>query len=193
MLAEIRDSQPELPVIVATDAGSEEIAVAVMKLGAADYMVKPVDRGRLTAALRRLCDGAGHILLVEDDPDTRAVMRQALGSEGWALTEAENGRVALECMAGIRPDAIVLDLMMPEMDGFEFLGELRGHAAWRDIPVVVVTAADLSPEDRRRLNGAVERVIRKSGHDRDGLLREVGETVAVCVERRRAPAPARRG
>jgi signal transduction histidine kinase/DNA-binding response OmpR family regulator len=176
-------SLAEIPVILVTIVDDRQRGYA---LGAADYMVKPVDRGRLATALRQLCDGTGHILLVEDDPDTRAVMRQVLGAEGWAVTEAENGRVALERMTGIRPDAIVLDLMMPEMDGFEFLGELRSHTEWRDIPVVVVTAADLSAADRRRLNGAVEQVIRKSGHDRDALLREVGDTLTVCVGRRRA-------
>jgi adenylate cyclase len=173
----------DIPVILVTIVDDRQRGYA---LGAAEYMVKPVDRGQLVAALHRLHDGSGHILLVEDDADTRAMMRLLLGGEGWTVTEAENGRVALERLAIRRPDAIVLDLMMPEMDGFEFLDELRGHAQWCDIPVVVVTAVELSAVDRQRLNGAVGQIIRKSGHDRDALLREVGETLAVCVERRRA-------
>jgi signal transduction histidine kinase/DNA-binding response OmpR family regulator/HAMP domain-containing protein len=172
----------DIPVILVTIVDDRQRGYA---LGAVDYMVKPIDRGRLTATLRQLSDGTGHILLVEDDPDTRAMMRQVLKGEGWAVLEAENGRVALERLAVTHPDAIVLDLVMPEMDGFEFLGELRGRAQWRNIPVVVVTAADLSAADHQRLTGAVQQVIQKSGHDRDELLREVGETLTVCVDRRR--------
>jgi len=154
-------------------------------LGATDYLVKPVDRERLAQALERLCGGrpARHILLVEDDETTRTVTRRALEREGWSITPAENGRVALARMAAERPDAILLDLMMPEMDGFEFLAELRRHAPWRDIPVLVLTAMDLTDEDRRRLNGEVERIIQKGAYDRDELLREVGRLLAAAVER----------
>jgi CheY-like chemotaxis protein len=74
---------------------------------------------------------------------------------------------------------------MPEMNGFEFLTELRVHPEWRTIPVVVVTARDLSEADRRRLRGAVERVIQKIGNAGDDLLREVGEALAACVGRPR--------
>jgi CheY-like chemotaxis protein len=95
--------------------------------------------------------------------------------------EATNGRVALDRLKEARPDAIILDLMMPEMDGFEFIAELRNHPGWHDIPVVVVTALDLSEEDHRRLNGDVENVIQKRGHTRDELLREVGKALAACV------------
>jgi CheY-like chemotaxis protein len=84
------------------------------------------------------------------------------------------------------PDAILLDLMMPEMDGFEFLAELRRHATWRDIPVLVLTAKDLTDEDRRRLNGEVERVMQKGAYDRDELLREVGHALAAAIERQEA-------
>jgi CheY-like chemotaxis protein len=73
--------------------------------------------------------------------------------------------------------------MMPEMDGFEFLAELRRHAAWREIPILVLTAMDLTDEDRRRLNGEVERVMQKGAYDRDELLREVGRVLAACVVR----------
>jgi CheY-like chemotaxis protein len=83
-----------------------------------------------------------------------------------------------------RPDVIILDLMMPEMDGFEFLEEMRRKAQWREIPVVVVTAKDLTDEDRRRLNGGVERIILKT--DRDEMLREVRDVLAKCVARQRS-------
>jgi CheY-like chemotaxis protein len=100
--------------------------------------------------------------------------------------QAENGRAALAGLARQRPDAILLDLMMPEMDGFEFLGELRRQAAWRDIPVIVVTAMDLSEEDRRRLSGEVERIIEKGAYGRDELLHEVGRLLTAAIERHEA-------
>ena len=77
---------------------------------------------------------------------------------------------------------IILDLMMPEMDGFEFMDELRRRPAWQDIPVVVITAKDLTEEDRDRLNGGVERIIQKS--DRDEMLRQLSREISKCVKRR---------
>jgi hypothetical protein len=125
------------------------------------------------------------VLVVEADENTRTILRQALASEGWTVAEAEHGRAAFDRLAEARADAIVLDLMMPEMDGFEFVAELRRHPEWRGIPVLVVTALDLSEADRNRLNGSVERVIQKSGPSGNDLLREVGEAVAACIRRSR--------
>ena len=85
----------------------------------------------------------------------------------------------------LSPGLILLDLMMPEMDGFEFVVELHRHEAWRAIPVVVVTANELTTEDRRRLNGYVEKILQKGTYTRDALLREVGDLVAACVARRK--------
>jgi CheY-like chemotaxis protein len=73
--------------------------------------------------------------------------------------------------------------MMPEMDGFEFIAELRGKPEWRHIPVLVVTARDLSEEDRRRLSGGVQQIIQKGAYDRDALLSEVGRVLAATVAR----------
>jgi CheY-like chemotaxis protein/anti-sigma regulatory factor (Ser/Thr protein kinase) len=172
-----------IPVVLVTIVDEKQRGYA---LGIVEHMVKPVDRDRLGAVLRGLCEQPGHLLLVEDDRQTRATMQQALAGGGWTIDEAENGRVALERMARRRPDAIVLDLVMPEMDGFDFLEELRRHDAWRAVPVVVMTARDLSDADRRRLNGGVERIIRKAGSAGDDLLREVGRALAACVGRARA-------
>ena len=95
-------------------------------LGAADYLVKPVDRARLIEALRNICGpAAGRVLLIDDDDVVRRGVRLALAPLGWQVTEAENGQVALACLARSRPDVIILDLMMPQMDGFEFVDELR--------------------------------------------------------------------
>jgi CheY-like chemotaxis protein len=100
------------------------------------------------------------------------------------VTEAENGQVAIEAISAAQPDVIILDLMMPTMDGFEFLDELRGQPDWQGIPVVVITAKDLTEEDRERLNGGVERIIQKS--DRDEMLRQLSREVAKCVKRQAA-------
>jgi len=154
-------------------------------LGAADYLVKPVDRAKLVATLIKICGStAGKALLVDDDEVVRRSVRQALGPIGWQVTEAENGRIAVEAIAGARPDVIILDLMMPKMDGFEFLDALRARPDWQGIPVVVITAKDLTHADRDRLNGEVERIIQKS--DRDEMLRQLSRELAQCVNRQTA-------
>jgi CheY-like chemotaxis protein len=151
-------------------------------LGAADYLVKPVDRAKLVETLTHICGStSGKALLVDDDEVVRRSVRQALEPIGWQVTEAENGQVAVESLAATRPDVIILDLMMPKMDGFEFLDELRSQPTWQDIPVVIITAKDLTQEDRDRLNGGVERIIQKS--DRDEMLRQLSREVAKCVKR----------
>ena len=180
----------DIPVVVVTILDEKNRGFA---LGAAEYMVKPVDRDRLLGVLRTICGRrAGHVLIIEDDEATRAVIHQILTRDGWTIDEAANGRVGLERMAAAVPDVIVLDLMMPEMDGFEFLAELRGRPHGRDVPVLVVTAKDLTDDERRRLNGGVERIILKRGHAPSDLLRELGHELAACIERRRAGADAER-
>ena len=119
--------------------------------------------------LRNICGALGRqVLLVDDDDMMRRGMRSALEQDGWQVSEAENGRVALARLADTRPDIIMLDLVMPEMDGFEFLVEMRSRAEWRDIPVLVVTAKDLTaeermPPERRRGARAAERRRRAPG------------------------------
>ena len=151
-------------------------------LGAADYLVKPVDRTKLIETLTGICGStAGHALLVDDDELVRRGVRQALEPIGWRVTEAENGEVAVGVLAAGRPDVIILDLMMPKMDGFEFLDELRLRPEWQDVPVVIITAKDLTEEDRNRLNGGVERIIQKS--NRDEMLRQLSREIGKCIKR----------
>jgi GAF domain-containing protein/CheY-like chemotaxis protein len=154
-------------------------------LGAADYLVKPVDRTKLVETLTHICGAtSGKVLLVDDDEVVRRGVRQALEPIGWQVSEAENGQVAVEALATARPDVIILDLMMPKMDGFEVLDELRRRPDWQDIPVVIITAKDLTEEDRVRLNGGVERIIQKS--DRDEMLRQLTREISKCVKRQTA-------
>ncbi len=154
-------------------------------LGAADYLVKPVDRTKLVETLTSICgSAAGRALLVDDDDLVRRVVRQVLQPLGWQVSEAENGQVAVHSLGVARPDVIILDLMMPKMDGFEFLDELRSRQDWQDIPVVVITSKDLTDEDRDRLNGGVERIIQKS--DRDEMLRQLTREISKCFKRQTA-------
>jgi hypothetical protein len=148
-------------------------------LGATDYLTKPIDRDRLREILARFADGGAPatVLVVEDDPGTRETLRRTLEKEGWTSRGAEHGRAALAEIENARPALILLDLMMPEMDGFEFLEVLRERPGGAGIPVVVLTAMDLTEEDRARLNGGVERVLSKGGGTTDGLLAELHRLV----------------
>ncbi len=121
--------------------------------------------------------------MVEDDPATRSITRNILEKEGWKVSEAENGRQALERMEEERPSLILLDLMMPEMDGFEFADRVRQRPEWRFIPIVVMTAKDLTANERRRLSGSVETILHKTGDSRAALLKQVRDLVANCAAR----------
>jgi CheY-like chemotaxis protein len=161
-------------------------------LGAAEFMVKPVDREHLAKTLKKLCSSAGRrVLVIDDDQFTRDDVKRCLEREGWQVTEAENGLVALARLAESRPDIILLDLVMPEMDGFEFLAAMRERTEWHDIPVLVVTARDITDDDRCRLNGAVERVISKGAPSPDELMPEVARLLKALVARATSPQPSR--
>ncbi len=172
----------ETPVVMVTMVDDKNLGYA---LGAADYLTKPIDRKRLTAVLDKFRHEkvGGVALVVDDDPVGRRMVAQMLENDGWTVSEAENGLVAFERLAEVRPDLILLDLMMPEMDGFEFSHELRQNPRWRDIPILVVTAKDLTDDDRRRLNGQVLGVLQKGAYSRDELLGEVRRELADRVRR----------
>jgi CheY-like chemotaxis protein len=170
----------EIPVVMLTIVDEKNKGYA---LGAAEYVTKPIDRERLRALLARFCEPGAEksALVVEDDEDTRRWLHHALEREGWQVSEATNGREALESLANGPVDVILLDLMMPEMDGFEFLAERRKNQALFRIPVIVVTAADLTEDDRRCLNGGVLHVLQKSSLTRDQLLGELRDLVAQSL------------
>jgi adenylate cyclase len=177
VLAAIKGDPESTPAVLMSIVDQKNRGYA---LGAADYLVKPVDRAQLVATLTRICgSSSGKALLVDDDEIVRRSVRQALEPIGWQVTEAQNGQVAVEALATAHPDVIILDLMMPKMDGFEFLDELRSQPDWQDIPVVIITAKDLTDE-RDRLNGGVERIIQKS--DRDEMLRQLTREISKCVK-----------
>ncbi|MCH8047077.1 MAG: response regulator [Planctomycetes bacterium] len=169
-------STAHIPVVMVTMVDDQGQGYA---LGAADYLTKPVDWERLSAVLRQLqCDPtAAPVLVVDDDADTRELISRMLHSAGWKSVTAENGRVALERIETQRPLLILLDLSMPEMDGYEFLRELRRRDPTGSIPVVIVTAADLSDEDRQRLSGSVQQIVGKGESFQSELAQAIRQQV----------------
>jgi len=173
-------ADPELvaiPVAMVTFVSERGLATS---LGAADYVLKPVEWERFREVMDRFRDAEGDVLVVDDDPDTRQRMRTVLEKNGWTVVEAGNGEEALDWVAHTMPRLILLDLTMPVMDGFTFLHALRERPGCADIPVVVLTARDLTKEERHRLRGASQ-VLNKG----DISLRDLaGELRALA-----APAP----
>jgi len=177
----------EIPVIMLTIMDEKQMGYA---LGAADFLTKPIDWDRLAAVLQRYecARPPCPVLVVEDDPVMREMLQRRLEKEGWKVIEAENGRVALRRMAQSRPDLILLDLMMPEMDGFQFLDEIHRREDWRAIPIIVVTAKELTAQDRQRLNGSVEKILQKGAYSREELIREVRDLVTASLRSKSAGA-----
>jgi CheY-like chemotaxis protein/anti-sigma regulatory factor (Ser/Thr protein kinase) len=158
-----------IPVIMVSMTTDRNLGYS---LGATEFLMKPVRRDQLINLLDRYAPPGceQHALVVDDKPENREVLRRALESEGWRVSEAENGQLALNEVAKAPPSLILLDLMMPVMDGFEFVREVRLQEPANEIPIVVVTAKDLTEEDRRRLNGSVVSLIEREGLDPDALV-----------------------
>ena len=188
MLARLKD-EPTLaaiPVVMVTMVSEPERGLA---LGAEHYLTKPLDRAELLAIMQRYRsdhEGAGHLLVVEDDEPTRSLMERILTQDGWTVTTANNGVEALEALERVTPALVLLDLMMPRMDGFEFLHRFRQDERHASIPVVVVTAKQLTPEDEARLSSGVSRVLAKGGSERDHLLNEVRNVVTRFAQAARS-------
>jgi CheY-like chemotaxis protein len=174
------DSQiHDIPVILVSMIDERTIGYT---LGASEYLLKPVQRERLIEVIERYCKHptSKSILLVEDEPDVRELVRRTLEKEGWTVREAWNGQDALDKLQEQIPDVIVLDLMMPEMDGFEFVNHLHSASSvWQDIPLLVLTAMELTNEERQRLNGHVQRIFQKGGTSQYDIVRDVSAIVAA--------------
>ena len=178
-------SDPELrdiPVILLSIVNDRKTGFA---LGATEYLTKPFDRERLTSVLGRISKGRGSrlALVVDDLPENRELLRRALEGDGWTVEEAGHGREALERLEVRRPDVILLDLMMPEMDGIEFVERLRASERNHSIPVLVVTAKEITPVDRQRLSGGVQAILQKGSVD---LTELVSQTRALLSSRTQA-------
>jgi PAS domain S-box-containing protein len=170
----------DIPVIVLTMAGDKATGLS---LGAMEYLRKPLEKGPLLKILNKCCAqiGTQRALIVDDDHTTRDMLRRLLEKENWQVMEAKNGQVALEEMARQAPEVILLDLMMPVMDGFGFLTEIRKVEAYRDIPVVVVTAMDITAEARQRLEEGVVTILQKGSYVREELLGQIKSAVGRLI------------
>lgn len=164
----------DIPVIMTTMVDERNKGYA---LGVADYMIKPIERHRLAAVLKKFQSekSQGPVLIVEDDAANREIL---VRREGWPVVEAENGRAALERVKETPPALILLDLMLPELDDFGLVRELRASQAFEAIPVVILTAKDLDDADRLQLTGRVRKIFQKGAYSRDDLLREICGVIA---------------
>jgi signal transduction histidine kinase/CheY-like chemotaxis protein len=161
----------EIPVVIVTVLADRGIAVS---LGAAEFLTKPVDRARLAATIRQNVHGTGVVLVVDDEPESRRIARRHLERLGWEVDEAEEGADALHWLSqNPRPAMILLDLLMPSMNGFVFLEEIAKHAEWRDIPIVILTAMPLGAAERELLAGRTREVLAKGTDDLASVLRRI--------------------
>ena len=167
----------EIPVILLSIVDDRPMGHS---LGAADYLTKPIDRKRLLSVLEtHLANQVSPtILVVEDDVNAREIMGRFLQRQDWTVDLASNGREALQYLDNHLPNLIVLDLMMPEMDGFEFIQMLRQNSDWQNIPVIVVTAKALTASDQQQLEG-VARVYQKADLNRQELISELQAMVST--------------
>lgn len=174
------DAVKHIPVVMLSMIDNESLGFA---LGANDYLTKPVDRDKFVAVLRQYHlrnpqNTINHILIVEDDLATQDLFRRTAEKEGWQAHTAENGVVGLNRLAQQKPDLILLDLMMPEMDGFQFVREMRQNELWQDIPIIVVTAKTLEESERQQLQGHVKQIVAKGEYTPKQLLKEI-QTILV--------------
>jgi signal transduction histidine kinase/DNA-binding response OmpR family regulator len=181
-------SDPQLahiPVIMLTVLDDRNLGFS---LGASEFMTKPVDRDRLLALLRKLAPAGGHgpVLIVDDDPDVRELVKATVKAAGMKSAEAANGRLALQWLdEHAAPALILLDLMMPEMDGFEFLDRVRDRKDLGHVPIVVLTAKELTDDERTYLAERTLLVLSKSGQP----IRSLGPALLALARRSRAAAP----
>jgi two-component system NtrC family sensor kinase len=155
------------PIVVVSIVAKEQSGKI---LGAIDVVEKPLDREKLLAAIQRnLTSGKSKVLVVDDDPDARRIVTTCMAEEGMQTETASNGREALEVLDRFSADLIFLDLLMPEMDGITFLDHIRTDSAHSHLPIVVITAKELTPHEIQQLSSETRGIIRKSADLNDKL------------------------
>ncbi len=179
VLSELKEDRrtASIPVILLTIIDEKEKGFA---LGASDYLLKPVSAETVARVLDRHRKGSPpfSVLVVEDDESTLAAYRGMVERAGWECLTATNALQALAILEDRIPSLALLDLMMPGMDGFELVAEFQNRPLWRDIPVIVVTAKDITPEDRARLDWPqIQRVVQKGGYGRKELVSMVQDLI----------------
>lgn len=169
-----------IPVIMYTMVDERNFGIAI---GATEYLIKPVSKEEILQVLEKFRHriNSGYILIVDDDPDLRDIATRTIEKEGWSVQSAENGKIALSILEQGMPSIIFLDLMMPVMNGFEFLSVFETHREWDRIPIVIITSRDLSLEERQRLNGTVRKIIQKGDFTPEKLLKQLAQLIPRLI------------
>jgi DNA-binding response OmpR family regulator len=175
----------DIPVVMMTMVDDQNLGYA---LGAAEYLLKPVNAKQLGTILDKYKPDltSNSILVVEDDLDIREMLCRQLKKQNWEVIEAENGSQALMKLANHSPALIISDLMMPEMDGFELIHQLHQQEQWRSIPIVVLTAKEITSEDRQKLNGGVIKIFAKGSYLSSDLFEEVNHLLSQAIARQQS-------
>lgn len=178
ILQEIK-SDPELkeiPVIICSVIDNAELGFA---LGASDYLVKPVDKITLLNKLEELSfltkkrKKPINVLCIDDNQEVLELLSSILDAEGYNVITANSGKDGVEKTLSYRPDLIILDLMMPDIDGFEVTQKIKNNPSTKDIPILILTAKDLTVEDKLRLAGKIENYLRKKHFTKEDLLMHI--------------------
>ena len=170
----------DIPVIILTIVDNKPMG---FRLGASDYLVKPLNEKSVLDALRRLAKSNGGVgprklLVVDDDPKVVDMVQQMLDGEGFAIESAADGVEALTHLKGNQPDAILLDLLMPRMDGFQLIDEIHKQPRLGAIPIIVLTAKSLSNEEQAQLEKSVASIVQKQGLGSETLIKEIHQIVS---------------
>jgi CheY-like chemotaxis protein/anti-sigma regulatory factor (Ser/Thr protein kinase) len=168
----------DIPIVMITMAQDKNLSYA---LGATEYLTKPVDRERLTAVVRRVIgkSEAKTVLLVDRDPAARQTLVRAIEREHWTAVQASNAREALQYVGEQCPDAVLLDLITRDVDGFAFVHALRENPAWQSIPIIVLASSELSKQERKRLNATVQAILGKKELETDNVIAELRKQVGA--------------
>jgi len=166
----------QIPVIIITIGDYEKMA---KDFGVVDFLAKPIKWKTLNVILSKykIIGKSKHILVIDDDSATRIILRKMLVKDGWRVDEAENGKVALDRIKKEKPELILLDLLMPVMDGFKFLKAIKKEDSLIDIPVIVITSKDLTADDYSYLTANVDRVIQKGDYTRKEIINRIDVAV----------------
>nr|MDJ0570418.1 response regulator [Pleurocapsa sp. MO_192.B19] len=177
----------DIPVVMMSMVDDQNLGYA---LGAAEYLLKPINNQKLETIIGKFkpVSNSEPILVVEDDPGVREMLCRQLKMENWQVIEAENGYEALIKLQNCSPGLILSDLMMPEMDGFELVHRLKQNEQWCSIPVVILTAKSITPEERQKLNGGVSKIFEKGSYQRSVLFNEVSHLLDEAISRQKNPA-----
>ena len=174
----------EIPIIIITIGDYHKMAE---DFGVIDFLSKPIAWPALAKILEKYksVSKSRHLLVVDDDATTRIILRKMLVKDGWRVAEAEHGKIAIDCLNEEKPELILLDLLMSEMDGFEFLKVIRGRPDWKKIPVIVITSKDLTEEDYSFLSANVDQVIQKGKYTRNALIKQIDRAIKKSNIKRR--------